>query len=81
MSLTSNVDDTFYVTESHTGNTRVYSGSHLKYSITVTDANGNATNNILVVRFCQNGIMLNLLNSRKYAIINVDVKSKVDESL
>lgn len=52
---TSSVDNTFNVTGSHTGSTRSYSGSKLRYSIRITDTNGNAANNILAVRFCQNG--------------------------
>lgn len=48
---TSTVDNTFNVLNSHTGSSRTYSGNYLRYSITITDTNGNPVNNILAVRF------------------------------
>lgn len=47
---TSNVDDTFNVYLDHTGSSRTYSGNYIRYTIKVTDANGNPVNNILAVR-------------------------------
>lgn len=47
---TSNVDDTFNVYLSHTGSSRTYSGRYIRYSIEITDTNGNAVDNILAVR-------------------------------
>lgn len=48
---TSNVDDTFNVYLSHTGSSRTYSGRYIRYSIEITDTNGNAVDNILAVQF------------------------------
>lgn len=47
---TSFVNNTFNVTNSHTGSSRTYSGKYLRYTITITDINGNPVNNILAVR-------------------------------
>lgn len=47
---TSNVDDTFNVYLDHTGSSRTYSGKYIRYSIEITDTNGNAVDNILAVR-------------------------------
>ena len=47
---TSNVDDTFNVYLEHTGSSRTYSGNYIRYSIEITDTNGNAVDNILAVR-------------------------------
>ena len=47
---TSAVDNTFTVTGEHTGSRRTYSGSRMRYVITVTDSNGNRADNILAVR-------------------------------
>lgn len=47
---TSNVDDTFNVYLEHTGSSRTYSGKYIRYTIKVTDANGNPVDNILAVR-------------------------------
>lgn len=44
------IDQSFYMTTSHTGSTRTYYGNTLKYGITVTDVNGNAVDNILALR-------------------------------
>ena len=52
---TSNVNDTFNVTGQHTGSSRIYSGNHIRYIITITDSNGNPADNILAVRLCRNG--------------------------
>ena len=53
---TSSIDDTFNVYLEHQGSTRSYSTSNLKYTITITDVNGNAANNILAVQlFNSNG--------------------------
>lgn len=48
---TSNVDDTFNVYLNHTGSSRTYSGKYIRYTIKVTDANGNPVDNILAVQF------------------------------
>ena len=48
-----NVDDIFSVYLEHTGSSRYYTGNYLRYTITVTDANGNAVDNILAVRLCR----------------------------
>lgn len=50
-----NVDNTFNVYGSHTGSTRQYYGSKLKYTVTITDANGRSADNILAIRLCQPG--------------------------
>ena len=47
---TSNVNDTFNVYLEHTGSSRTYSGRYIRYSIEITDTNGNAVDNILAVR-------------------------------
>lgn len=47
---TSEVDNTFTVTGEHTGKLRTYSGSRMRYVITITDSNGNRADNILAVR-------------------------------
>ena len=47
---TSTVDDTFNVYLDHTGSSRTYSGKYIRYSIEITDTNGNAVDNILAVR-------------------------------
>lgn len=47
---TSSVNNTFNVYLEHTGSSRTYSGNYLRYSIEITDTNGNAVNNILAVR-------------------------------
>ena len=47
---TSNVNDTFNVYLEHTGSSRTYSGKYIRYTIKVTDANGNPVDNILAVR-------------------------------
>ena len=47
---TSNVDDTFNVYLDHTGSSRTYSGRYIRYSIEITDTNGNPVDNILAVR-------------------------------
>lgn len=47
---TSAVDNTFTVTGEHTGSTRTYSGSRMRYVITITDSNGRRADNILAVR-------------------------------
>lgn len=47
---TSNVDDTFNVYLDHTGSSRTYSGNYIRYTIKVTDTNGNPVDNILAVR-------------------------------
>ena len=46
---TSAVDNTFTVTGEHTGSRRTYSGSRMRYVITVTDSNGNRADNILEI--------------------------------
>lgn len=48
---TSNVDDTFNVYLSHTGSSRTYSGRYIRYTIKITDTNGNPVDNILAVQF------------------------------
>lgn len=47
---TSNVNDTFNVYLEHTGSSRTYSGRYIRYTIKVTDSNGNPVDNILAVR-------------------------------
>lgn len=47
---TSSVNNTFNVYLEHTGSSRTYSGNYLRYSIEITDTNGNAVDNILAVR-------------------------------
>ena len=47
---TSNVNDTFNVYLEHTGSSRTYSGRYIRYSIEITDTNGNPVDNILAVR-------------------------------
>lgn len=47
---TSSVNNTFNVYMEHTGSSRTYSGNYLRYSIEITDTNGNAVDNILAVR-------------------------------
>lgn len=47
---TSNVNDTFNVYIQHTGSSRTYSGKYIRYTIKVTDTNGNPVDNILAVR-------------------------------
>lgn len=45
------VSDTFYVYNgTHTGSTRSYYGSKLKYTVTITDSSGNPVDNILAVQ-------------------------------
>lgn len=46
----SSLDQTFTMTTYHRGADRKYTGNRLQYSITVTDANGNAVNNAISVR-------------------------------
>lgn len=43
------VDQTFTMTTSHRGADRTYSGSNLEYVVRITDANGNAVNNVVAV--------------------------------
>ncbi len=51
-----NVDNTFNVYGSHTGSTRQYYGSKLKYTVTITDANGRSADNILAIQlYSSNG--------------------------
>lgn len=55
--LLSDVNNTFNIYGSHTGSSRNYYGNKLRYSITITDVNGNPANNILAVQlFASNGI-------------------------
>lgn len=44
------IDQTFSMTTSHRGADRTYSGNYLQYSVTVTDVNGNAVDNIISVQ-------------------------------
>ena len=44
------VNNTFNVYLEHTGSSRTYSGRYLRYSIEITDTNGNPVDNILAVR-------------------------------
>lgn len=54
-----NVNDTFYVYNgSHTGSTRSYYGSKLKYTVTITDINGNPVNNILSVQLYSGNVKI-----------------------
>lgn len=46
----STIDQSFNMTTSHTGSTRTYYGNTLRYGISVTDANGNAVDNIVAIR-------------------------------
>lgn len=41
------IDQTFTMTSSHRGADRTYSGSYLTYSVSITDANGNACDNLV----------------------------------
>ena len=50
IALLANVNNTFNVYGSHTGSTRNYYGNKLRYSVTITDANGRAANNILAIQ-------------------------------
>ena len=43
------LDQTFYMTTSHTGSTRTYSGNRLRFTATITDSNGNAVNSIIAI--------------------------------
>lgn len=55
--LLANVDNTFNVYGSHTGSTRNYYGNKLRYSVTITDANGRSANNILAIQlFSSDGL-------------------------
>lgn len=55
--LLANVDNTFNVYGSHTGSTRNYYGNKLRYSVTITDANGRTANNILAIQlFSSDGL-------------------------
>lgn len=44
------VDQTFTMTTSHRGGDRQYSGEYLRYSVTVTDSNGNYADNTISVQ-------------------------------
>lgn len=50
-SLATDVNNTFNVYGQHTGSARQYYGSKIKYTITITDTNGNSVENILAVQF------------------------------
>lgn len=44
------IDQSFTMTTSHRGGDRTYSGEYLRYSVTITDANGNAVDNTVSVQ-------------------------------
>lgn len=50
MVLSDEVDQTFNMTTSHRGADRTFAGSNLRYVVTITDANGNAVDNTVVVK-------------------------------
>ena len=50
LSQNSTINQSFYMTTEHTGSTRTYYGNTIRFAITITDANGNAVDNIVAVR-------------------------------
>lgn len=44
------IDQTFTMTSSHRGGDRTYSGNKLQFSVSITDANGNAVDNTVSVQ-------------------------------
>lgn len=44
------IDNTFNVYLEHRGSNRTYSGNYIRYTIRITDVNGNPVNNIMAVR-------------------------------
>lgn len=46
------IDQTFNMTTYHRGADRTYTGSNLRYSVTITDGNGNPVDNTVRVDLC-----------------------------
>ncbi len=71
------IDQTFTMTTSHRGADRTYSGNYLKYSVTVTDSNGNAVANTISVQLKDYNHSYPLVDSRVDADGSTNTFSKI----
>lgn len=61
------VDQSFTMSDSHRGGDRRYSGEYLRYSVTITDAYGNAVNDVISIKLWDYNHSTALLDNRVVA--------------